>query len=71
MAAKAVYARRDEVAKVLIENLRTYGNLEPTGSYDRPYNGGTKTNYQFSCANYLRMEAASRAHRGYATITEK
>mgnify|MGYP000479341783 CR=1 FL=1 len=65
MAAKDVYASRDEVTKVLIENLRTYGNLEPPGSYGRPYNGGTRTYYQFSCANYLRMEAASRAHRDF------
>ena len=76
MAAKDVYASRDEAAKVLIENLRTYGNLEPPGAYGRPYNGGTRTCYQFSCANYLRMEAASRAHRDNrwfsdATIAEK
>ena len=59
MSASEVYDSREEIGKVLVSNLRNYGNLEPPGSWGRAYNAGTKTGYCFSCANYLRMAAAA------------
>ena len=56
----AIYANRDELNKKLVENLSMYGNLEPPGFGWRAYNAGSKSHYQFSAANYLRMAVASR-----------
>ena len=62
MASDDVYASRDEVGKALLANLRDHGNLEVPSAWGRFYNAGTKSNYRFSCANYLRMEAETRFH---------
>lgn len=56
----AIYASRDIINKKLVENLSMYGNLEPPGHSWRTYNAGSKSRYQFSAANYLRMAVASR-----------
>lgn len=60
MPTSEVYESRDEAGKMLLANLRDYGNLEPPGLWGRAYNAGTKSGYRFSCANYLRMAAATR-----------
>jgi hypothetical protein len=56
----AIFASRDELNKKLVEALQMYGNLEPPGFIGRTYNASSKSHYQFSAANYLRMAVASR-----------
>ena len=60
MSNKEVFDSRDEVNKTLVESLSRYGNLEPPGIVGRPYNDGSKSKYQFSAANYLRIMAVQR-----------
>lgn len=63
MSNKEVFESRDKVIDILVDNLREYGNLEPPALYGRHYNEGTRTRYQFSAANYLRIAAAQREYR--------
>lgn len=78
MSNEKVFESRDIVNKVIVDNLRDYGNIEPPALYGRHYNEGTRTKYQFSAANYLRIAAAQRAYRyqdlrwlSEAAITDK
>ena len=63
MSNEAVFESRDRVNKMLVDNLRDYGNIEPPALYGRHYNEGTRTKYQFTAANYLRIAAAQRENR--------
>jgi hypothetical protein len=63
MANEKVFESRDAVNKIIVDNLREYGDIEPPGLYGRHYNEGTRTKYQFSAANYLRIAAAQREYR--------
>ncbi len=63
MPNEKVFESRDIVNKVIIDNLRDYGDIEPPALYGRHYNEGTRTKYQFSAANYLRIAAAQREYR--------
>jgi hypothetical protein len=63
MSNEKVFESRDIVNKIIVDNLREYGDVEPPALYGRPYNEGTRTKYQFSAANYLRIAAAQREYR--------
>ena len=63
MSNKKVFESRDIVNKLIVDNLREYGDIEPPALYGRHYNEGTRTKYQFSAANYLRIAAAQRDYR--------
>lgn len=63
MSNEKVFESRDIVNKMIVDNLRDYGNIEPPTLYGRHYNEGTRTKYQFSAANYLRIAAAQREDR--------
>ena len=63
MSNEKVFESRDIVNKMIVDNLRDYGNIEPPTLYGRHYNEGTRTKYQFSAANYLRIAAAQRENR--------
>ena len=63
MSNEKVFESRDIVNKIIVDNLRDYGDIEPPELYGRHYNEGTRTKYQFSAANYLRIAAAQRAYR--------
>ena len=63
MSNEKVFESRDIVNKIIVDNLHDYGNIEPPALYGRPYNEGTRTKYQFSAANYLRIAAAQRENR--------
>ena len=54
-----IFDTRDRLNPKIVDKLRKYGNLEPTGIYGRPYNGGAKhgQEYPLSRANYLRLVA--------------
>ena len=63
MSNEKVFESRDIVNKIIVDNLRDYGNIEPPALYGRHYNEGTRTKYQFSAANYLRIAAVQREER--------
>lgn len=63
MSNEKVFESRDIVNKIIVDNLRDYGDIEPPALYGRHYNEGTRTKYQFSAANYLRIAAAQREYR--------
>ena len=63
MSNEKVFESRDIVNKIIVDNLRDYGDIEPPALYGRHFNDGTRTKYQFSAANYLRIAAAQRAYR--------
>ncbi len=63
MSNEKVFESRDGVNKMIVDNLHDYGTIEPPALYGRPYNEGTRTKYQFSAANYLRIAAAQRENR--------
>jgi hypothetical protein len=63
MSNEKVFESRDSVNQTIVDNLRDYGNIEPSALYGRHYNEGTRTKYQFSAANYLRIAAAQRENR--------
>ena len=63
MSNEKVFKSRNIVNKTIVDNLREYGNLEPPMLYGRHYNEGTRTKYQFSAANYLRIAAAQHEFR--------
>lgn len=48
---------RDLIARILTQNLRQYGNLEPAGFYTRPMHGTGDELRMMSRANYLRVAA--------------
>lgn len=48
---------RDLIARILTQNLRQYGNLEPAGFYARPMHGTGDELRMMSRANYLRVAA--------------
>ncbi|WP_196591918.1 hypothetical protein [Pectinatus frisingensis] len=60
MSNEEVFESRNRVNKIIVDNLTDYGNIEPPALYGRAYNDGTRTKYQFSAANYLRIAAAQR-----------
>lgn len=62
MSNEKVFESRDIINKVIVDNLRDYGDIEPPALYGRHYNEGTRTKYQFSAANYLRIAAAQREY---------
>ncbi|MGE1063579.1 hypothetical protein NXG27_13290 [Megasphaera paucivorans] len=62
MSNEKVFESRDIVNKTIVDNLREYGDIEPPALYGRHYNAGTRTKYQFSAANYLRIAAAQREY---------
>ncbi|WP_019552578.1 hypothetical protein [Propionispira raffinosivorans] len=63
MSTEKVFESRDVINKIIVDNLREYGDIEPPALYGRHYNNGTRTKYQFSAANYLRIAAAQREYR--------
>ncbi|MBP2657039.1 MAG: hypothetical protein H6Q69_71 [Firmicutes bacterium] len=63
MSNEKVFESRDIINKIIIDNLREYGDIEPPALYGRHYNEGTRTKYQFSAANYLRIAAAQYEYR--------
>lgn len=63
MSNEKVFESRNIVNKIIVDNLRDYGDVEPPAIYGRHYNDGTRTKYQFSAANYLRIAAAQREYR--------
>ena len=63
MSNEKIFESRDLVNQILVDNLREYGDIEPSALYGRPYNEGTRAKYQFSAANYLRIAAAQREYR--------
>jgi len=63
MSNREVFESRNQVNARLIKNLVDYGNIEPPRLYGRAYNEGTRTKYQFSAANYLRIAVAQREFR--------
>ncbi|MGL5256705.1 MAG: hypothetical protein ACRC76_06680 [Proteocatella sp.] len=63
MSNKKIFKSRNSANTIIVGNLREYGNLEPPDLYGRHYNEGTRTKYQFSAANYLRIAAAQREYR--------
>ena len=63
MSNVKVFESRDRVNHIIVDNLREYGDIEPPALYGRHYNEGTRTKYQFSAANYLRIAAAQREYR--------
>lgn len=48
---------RDLIARILTQNLRQYGNMEPAGFYARPMHGTGDELHMMSRANYLRVAA--------------
>lgn len=48
---------RDLIARILTQNLRQYGNMEPAGFYARPMHGTGDELRMMSRANYLRVAA--------------
>lgn len=54
MNDKQLQEDRILVARMVIENLKKYGNIEPPGFYGRPVHGTDDAIYQMSKANYLR-----------------
>lgn len=60
MSNEEVFKSRDRVNEIIVDNLTSYGNIEPPALYGRAYNEGTRTKYPFSAANYLRIAAAQR-----------
>ncbi len=60
MTNSEIFAQRDELNKTMVETLSRYGNLEPPGMVQRPYNEGAKSKYQFTATNYLRLLAAQK-----------
>lgn len=63
MSNEKIFESRDVVNKIIVDNLRDYGDIEPPALYGRHYNDGTRMKYQFSAANYLRIVAAQREYR--------
>jgi len=63
MSNEKVFESRDSVNRIIVDNLREYGDIEPPTLYGRHYNEGTRTKYQFSAANYLRIAADQREYR--------
>lgn len=49
-----LWADRDNVAQLLVKNLRLYGNIAPDGFYARPSHGTSDHIQPMSKANYLR-----------------
>jgi len=60
MTNEEIFKNRDKINEILVVNLKKYGDIEPPALYGRAYNDGTRTKYQFSAANYLRIAAAQR-----------
>ena len=60
MTNSEIFTQRDELNKTMVATLSMYGNLEPPGTVERPYNEGAKSKYQFTATNYLRLLAAQK-----------
>ncbi len=60
MTNSEIFSQRDELNKTMVATLSMYGNLEPPGVVERPYNESAKSKYQFTATNYLRLLAAQK-----------